>query len=182
MQGSTRRLNGMTLIELLVTLSILVVFLALAVPNMRDYLADRRLRAASLELITHINLTRQTATGTRNRLVMCASSTGQSCDAGTQWEQGWLIFEDLNADRNIQANENIIRIKQNELDSELTIRSPVSRQKLVFLPNGTSPGSNVRISLCDERGADKARAVVISNTGRIRNEQSGKNGVSLTCS
>ena len=47
-------------------------------------------------------------------------------------------------------------------------RSATARSQLNFYPNGTAPGSNLTIRLCDARGPDHARQVRVALSGRIR--------------
>lgn len=52
----TRRVCGVTLVELLVTLAIGAVLLAVALPSMRDFIARKRLEGVAQELFTDLRL------------------------------------------------------------------------------------------------------------------------------
>lgn len=54
--ASRRCARGMTLVELLVTLSIVAVMVAVALPSMRDLVARKRLEGTAQELITDLRL------------------------------------------------------------------------------------------------------------------------------
>ena len=48
--------TGVTLVELLVTLAIVAILLAIALPSMRDFIARKRLEGAAQELLTDLRL------------------------------------------------------------------------------------------------------------------------------
>lgn len=48
--------TGVTLVELMVTLAIMAVLLAIALPSMRDFIARKRLEGAAQELLTDLRL------------------------------------------------------------------------------------------------------------------------------
>lgn len=52
---------------------------------------------------------------------------------------------------------------------------------VVFQPEGGSGGANDTFTFCDTRGAAKARAIVLSNTGRARIADKRPGGKALVC-
>ena len=50
--------NGFTLVELMITLAVAVIFVALAVPAFHDFVQRNRISAQANELVTAINLAR----------------------------------------------------------------------------------------------------------------------------
>jgi type IV fimbrial biogenesis protein FimT len=81
------------------------------------------------------------------------------------------VFTDLNGDRNRQEGEPLR--KHAGAVEFLDINSSRSRSFLRFYPNGSAPGSNISIRFCDQRGAQFAGKIVVSNSGRIRMETGG---------
>jgi len=55
-QRHTRVAAGVTLVELMVTLAILAVLLAVALPSMREFVARKRLEGVAQELVTDLRL------------------------------------------------------------------------------------------------------------------------------
>ncbi len=175
MKGNT----GTTLMESLLALVMTVLTLTLGLPMMQDFMANQRMRAWMAGLHTLLNHAREQAVVRQQRVVVCASSQGRTCDGGVAWNMGVLVFADHNLDRKRQADEPVIRFWQTDA-SGLRVHTSQGRKTLRYLPDGTSPGSNARITLCDARGHARARALVLSNTGRVRQEWADR-GVRIQC-
>lgn len=122
-------------------------------------------------LQTDLTLARSRAISHNVQTVICPSTDTNACSGEPIWQTGWIVFSDLNGDREKQEGEPLL--KHANAVELLNITSSRSRSYLRFFPNGTSPGSNISILFCDKRGADKAGTVTVSNTGRIRLQTKG---------
>lgn len=160
--------NGVTALELMVTMAIVAVMLAMGVPALKSYTWNLRLRTAVDALQMDMNLARGRAISHNLQTIICPTSGAADCSGSTQWQDGWIIFTDLDSDRQRQDGEALL--KYANATEFLTISSSRSRTYLRFFPNGTAPGSNASIWFCDKRGAQYARRVIVSNSGRIRTE------------
>ena len=67
----SRRQNGLTLLETLLTLSLVAVLLSIGFPTFQDQLADRRARAAAEQLCAAAQIARGTAQRLRRPVVLC---------------------------------------------------------------------------------------------------------------
>lgn len=75
-------LLGVTLVELMVTLAIMAVLVAVALPSMRDFVARKRLEGVSQELVTDLRLLKsQQLMKGRMAVIRFGSSTEQTCYA-----------------------------------------------------------------------------------------------------
>lgn len=91
-----RRAHGFTLIELMVTIAVLAVVLAMAFPSFRGITNANRLSAASNEWLAIAQIARMEAIRRNGRVVICPSTNGTSC-GGTSWQRV-ITFVDLNRD------------------------------------------------------------------------------------
>jgi type IV fimbrial biogenesis protein FimT len=164
-----RELTGFTMLELLLTISIAAILLVIGIPAFQEF-GNRQRMSASINLLhSHLALARNQAIRFNIHVVACPGDIVNGCSEDSNWSEGWIVFGDLNGDRQYQGLENMYR---SEPGLEfMTIHSSSGRQYVRFHPNGSAPGSNGSISFCDRRGPAKARKLVISNIGRIRRDQ-----------
>lgn len=86
------RQRGFSLVELMVTISVMAILLAVAVPSFRDVIHRSHVSSTSNELLASLAYARTEAV-TRGQLVsMCPSSSGTSCAGGTAFESGWIVY------------------------------------------------------------------------------------------
>lgn len=89
----SRRQRGFSLLELMITITVVAILLAIAVPSFRDVIRRNQVSSASNELLAGLSYARTEAI-TRGQLVsMCPSADGASCTAnGKAYEPGWLVY------------------------------------------------------------------------------------------
>jgi type IV fimbrial biogenesis protein FimT len=157
---------GVTALELAVAAAIVAIILATGVPALRDYGLERRMRAAVSQLHSGLALARNAAISRGRHAVVCPTTSDDGCIGHASWHEGWLVFVDLNGDREWQPEDPVLG-QSGEVQA-LSITSTSSRSRIRFHPGGTAPASNATITFCDERGAAHARQLRISASGRIR--------------
>lgn len=161
-----RRQRGITLIELLVTLSIAAILLTVAVPNFITFVQNNRLATQANDLVTMLNYARSESVKRNQRITVCSSTTGSACAGSTTWETGLLVFADTNGDGVVDGGEDILQVRQ-EMEGNNTLRAGI-RTRVTYQATGFSSGFNDTFRLCDSRGTASARAIVVSNQGRVR--------------
>ena len=163
--------QGFTALELMVTMAIVAILLTTGIPAFKNYSWNLRMKTAMDVLQTDLILARRRAISLNTRTVVCPAQGTNTCSGDSDWQNGWIVFTDLNGDRQRQASEPLL--KQSGAVEFMTISSSRSRTSVRFYPNGFAPGSNMTILFCDERGADYAGKVSVSNNGRIRLQPGG---------
>lgn len=82
---------GFTLIELMITLVVLGVIMAIAVPNFTGMVNSTRLATQANEVVTGIQIARSEAIRLNRLVTFCGSSDGATCVAAGDWNQ-WLVM------------------------------------------------------------------------------------------
>lgn len=177
---STNRFgNGHTLVELVVTLSVVAVMAAGAAPTLHTFVKRNRLAAHINTFVGHLQLARSSAVKHGQRVVICQSRSGTGCERAGGWQHGWLMFLDPNANRELDEGEQVLRV-QDKAFGDLLIGSG-RRRRVVYQPSGFSPGTNATFTFCVPSAPQLAHAVIVSNTGRPRVTQRAADGGRLDC-
>lgn len=161
---------GFTVLEALIAVSIAAILLVLGVPALQDYALRQRMSAALNALHTQMELARRDAIHFNASVVICPGDNTLGCANSNDWSAGWIVFTDLNGDRQYQPGADSLQRAEQGLE-QIHVYGNAARSRVRFQPNGSAPGSNSSITFCDIRGPAHARKLVISNTGRIRRDQ-----------
>lgn len=104
--------RGFTLVELMLTLAIAAVLLAVAVPSFSGLMASSKMTTTNNALVYSVHLARSTS---MERLVasgVCVSSTPMaddaSCDDGATYNDGWIVYADDNGNGSRDTTEEIL--------------------------------------------------------------------------
>ncbi len=167
------RERGVTLIELLVTLSIAVILMTIAVPSFQDFFRRNRIQSAASDLVAALNFARSEAIRRGANVTLCKSDNGSACNTSACsavppatnnncWDRGWIVV----------AAGQILRVQQ-ALPNLVTVRAntPFSHQ-IVFRPDGRITESlGGSLFICHGGSATDARRVVLNGAGRVRVEE-----------
>lgn len=172
---------GFTLIELMIALAVAGLLLGVALPTFSGALDAARAGDARAALLTSLVQASSRAALTGTRAVLCPTRDGQSCDGERyDWSGGWIVFLDLDADRERAGNERLIA-HQPALAEGIRLLTSSGRSRIVFQGNGGNAGSNATFTLCDRRGPAKAQALVMNNQGRLREGEPKAEVVAVAC-
>jgi Tfp pilus assembly protein FimT len=88
---------GWTILEVLIGLTVLVVIFLVSAPGVNSLAQKYSLKKTSSNLLSSIELAQTEAARRRNIVTLCPSSDGNSCRTDGDWNRGWLLFIDGNA-------------------------------------------------------------------------------------
>ena len=145
--------RGFTLIELIITVTVLSVVLAFAIPSFRDFVRRNRLTTQSNEFVTAVNLARAEAIR-RNRNV--SLNANDPSDNNNEWGMGWRVADLL-------AVPTTLRVVP-ALPGSLTFNGPTGVNAVVFNPNGLLNAGAGTYRLCDPEKS--GHDIILSPTGQ----------------
>ncbi len=155
--------HGFTLIELMATLAVAAIVVALGMPGMRSLINDNRLSAATNTFVSSLNIARSEAIKQGRNARLCVSADQATC-SGTDWGLGWLVWVDSDADGVLDAPGEIVRIAE-PLSSAITVNSVQSNFQVDAQGAVSSP--NVTLTICDDRTGETGRQLRIMATGGV---------------
>ncbi|WP_170799052.1 GspH/FimT family pseudopilin [Stutzerimonas stutzeri] len=172
--------QAFTLIELMITIGILSVVLAIAVPALSQSVHNVRLTSLISDLTTSVTYARSEAVKRGRRVVICrANNARNDCNlSGGNWSSGWLIFVDSAATDTaapVYAASNLLRISDvPPAGSEIAGRSGATGRGWVrYSSVGTlaRAGTNSQAFSWDvslsSAAPERARTVQIGLAGRV---------------
>ncbi len=110
---SIRVQAGFTMTELLVTMGIAAMLMAIGVPSYRYVTYSNRATTEINSLLGDLQYARSEAVKEGWAVSMCPASTDySSCVATSSWQSGWIIFSDINNNHTIASSANILRVRQ----------------------------------------------------------------------
>jgi len=159
--------RGFTLVELMITISIASILLAVAVPSYQSLMKGSHLTTQANEFMTALHYARSEAVKRGIRVTICKSADGATCN-GDSWQDGWLIFSDAGIAGSVDSGDEVLRVFPKLAGSSLKGGSNFS-DRISYLRNGRSQGGNNlpngTFTLCHQ---EDAREIIINVSGRAR--------------
>lgn len=86
--------RGFTLVELVVTVSLVAILISIGVPSFQNLIRNNRAIAITNDLVLAIQLARSEAVKQRREMILCRrNSAGDNCENGADWSAGWLVCQ-----------------------------------------------------------------------------------------
>jgi type IV fimbrial biogenesis protein FimT len=155
-QRPRSKMHGFTLVELMITLAVMAIVAAIAVPSMQSSRQNALLRTTTNDLVMAINTARSQALNRRIDVQINA--------AGGDWSNGWAVQYDYPASTPMNQREPNINVAKN---GEVVIKEQNGITNILFRANGFVDGGEVRFELC---GNGRLRVIQVSPLGKIMND------------
>ena len=159
------RLNGYTLYEMSISLLLIGVLSAVAIPGFAK-LHSRNLQRVEINtLFGAVHLARKESILKRYVATLCPSIDFEQCSGNRDWSGGWILFENKDRDSpaRVDPGENIL--KRHIVSENISIRA----NRLSFTQRATFlRATNGTLVVCDRQNRIAPKALVISHTGRPR--------------
>ena len=183
---ANRNQSGFTLYELLITIVIIGIVLTFGIPNFGVFTQNSRITSTANDLHSSFYLGRSEAARSKSNITICASnnSMGASTCTGGTFDDGWIIFVDLDGNiqrpggPNVVGGENVLR-RHPPIDDAIDISMNPGATFFSFAPTGLGRGDQSGFTaiqtavICDGRGNvvaaggnSAARYLVVTPIGR----------------
>jgi len=122
--------SGFTLIEIMVTLTLLSILLSYGIPNLNDLLVRQSISTKVNDMQVDLAFARSEAINGGTPVSIITDST---------WDQGWQIVTDTNRD----GENEVLRVSDSASD-KIVISDSSDTKKITFNPSGTYKSSEAR--------------------------------------
>ena len=185
-----KKCNGFTLIELMISVSIVAIVAAIVIPNFNEFIVRMRVDNEISQLHRLLLTARNSAINANRDVTLCPIDNNSHCT--TDWQNNIIVFVDINDDSiySPELNEVIIRIKSSAKIND-KLQYGLFRKKIKFAATGrtTGWGSNGTLKYCPEHNTELSRAIVIATSGRfypstdidLDGKDEIRNGNEITC-
>jgi type IV fimbrial biogenesis protein FimT len=167
-----KKKSGFTLFEMLLTLVIVAVVTAFALPSMRAFSQNDRLTTNINSLIGQLAYARSEAVKRSQQVAVCVSNNSEtaapSCTAGS-WEDGWVVYIDEDASNTFDANEIIIKAHAPLTGGNRLTPTNLGTQ-IIYNNRGFLASNTGSLQLCDTRTGPHGKTITLTATGRVRLE------------
>ncbi|MFC6328153.1 GspH/FimT family pseudopilin [Alloalcanivorax gelatiniphagus] len=141
--------QGFTIIELMLTIGLAGILLAIAVPSFRSVTANIALRSSAADLITAINTARAQAVNLRKPVLLRP--------LGNSWNDGWEVFYDSS---DTEGDQSFLPA------GAVTVES--ASDEVEFLPSGLI-AADAEFKICDDRSGESGRRIHVGRFGVVSN-------------
>jgi type IV fimbrial biogenesis protein FimT len=162
--------QGFTLVELMVTLAVAAIILAIAAPSFSQMIRDHRLITTANDFMGTMQLARSEAIRRGVQVTMLPITQGD-------WSSGWNVFTDWNGNESIgevgavcAENQDCFLSQQNILDAVTSVAAGNTGSGFRFMPTGeilsTLGFPNGNITFCST--GSNERIVTLNQSGSTR--------------
>jgi len=157
---------GLSMVEILVTLSITAVLASVSLPPLTNLIESSQANSEAANFFTSLLMARSDS-ATRNSMVTLCKidpTAPTTCDNSESWQSGWISFEDTDVDGVRDAGEEIITTSTG-MGENTSVTTVNYNNVISFLPSGgiTTNGS---IIICVN--GNFSNTIFINATGRPR--------------
>ncbi len=141
--------RGFTVIDLLVTMAALAIVILVAVPSSTAAIHKHQINEAARNLLSGLAEARTESIARSSTVTVCPSSNGFTCRHDDNWDLGWLVYTDGNADGQVQ-----------EFEKLLAFEAPANRIRIRAVGAVANHASFTAAGLTPNEGADSGIFVV----------------------
>lgn len=162
-----KSIQGLTLIELMVTLAVVAILLVVGVPSYRSFVQENRAASQTNAVVRALTYARSEAIKRAEVVTICQSNNQSSCGGG--WADGWIIFSDVNQNGSLDTSSDTLLQSGGGLSGNSTLTA--STGFIRFAASGAAMDTTqYTLTPADCKG-DMERLIKVSGSGEITTQK-----------
>ncbi len=168
--------RGFTLIEMMVTIVIAGILMAIAIPNFRVAQRNNCMTTSANLLVASLQYARSEAIKRRQDVMVTAGAElgVPPADSDNEWGGGWYVWTEARQADNTLASDGYtagdeLRITTPNCAPQMD--HPSGGNEFTYKPNGfVGDGADDDIEVCMDKTGERGRVLTVSRTGRPKVE------------
>ena len=107
-------------------MTIAAILMAIAIPSYRYVTNANRIAAEVNGLLGDMQYARGEAIKEGQTVTVCVSSDGATCNGATTWQNGWIVFSDLNGDQTVDVGDTVLRVQSTFTSTDTFVANNVA--------------------------------------------------------
>lgn len=177
-------MRGFSLIELMITIALAGILMAVAAPSMQKMFKTNRVQTEASSFVGDLMLARTEAVKRGQNVSVCVSSDGLNCLAANTWNSGWIVFSDSAAACSGASSTNPAIKVRKAFSGTDTFAASVAKTCVTFNREGFTSNLGTATVTFTLHTADNlgtaTRCVAVDLGGRITTQTAGQ--ASTSCS
>lgn len=170
--------RGFTLVELMVTIAVVAVISAIALPSMNEFLVQMRVDNQVSEMQRLLLTARNTAINTGKNTTICPLSNADTCADSTNWVGAVGVINE----------DGVVKQKSAITSGDKVV---FSHKSIVYTPTGqTVSDTSGTMSFCPKGYAEYNRGIDVAISGRVYSsfdtdadgKDENRSGAEISCS
>jgi len=172
------RQQGLTLVELMVTLAVAIILIAVGMPLFSGLVGSNRATTQANSLVSALKLARSEAVKRADCVIVCSNADDpddpadpKGCGTKDDWANGWLVHTDVNCAGSFTYPDDVLREWQLAASSSVDVTPDDAAEVRFDAAGEASSALSFELDNSEAPGSAALRCVEVTRTGQVRSKR-----------